>query len=427
MRVIIWLVLLGGCVDNIGVATDGISPDMPPDTGLVVDPDLPLSPADQVRAALAGQGDLGLVISALSAASGLPVVDEEAGTVLFLAKADGATWTVAGDFSDWDRLPMDETAGWWIAEVPVQDPVGQRYKLVADGERWQADPRSRSVQYDENGEVSLIRADSGQPRLDRYWHLDPAGERAVRVWVPADNGRNGRADPVLIAQDGQNLFDPSALWGGWHLQDALATRAPLVVVGVDNTLDRFDEYTHVPDDLPELGGRVGGEADAYVDWVETSVVPFVEKQYTLNQKAGLLGSSLGGLVSLHHAQRYSGQYDFVASLSGTLGWGRFGLSETSMEERWLGAPPATVVFVSSGGGAGPDGLCQDLDGDGLPEDDPDDSDNYCTNRHFVDALAGAGFTWDEDLFHWHEAGAAHNEAAWAALVGRPLDLFLDQP
>ena len=44
-------------------------------------------------------------------------------------------------------------------------------------------------------------------------------------------------------------------------------------------------------------------------------------------------------------------------------------------------------------------------------------------RQFADALAGAGYTWDTTLFHWHEPGAPHNEAAWAARVWRPIEQF----
>ena len=82
-----------------------------------------------------------------------------------------------------------------------------------------------------------------------------------------------------------------------------------------------------------------------------------------------------------------------------------------------------MVFVDSGGSDGGDG-CTDPDADGLPEDDPNQSDNYCTNRQFADALSGAGYTWNTDLYHWHEVDAPHNEAAWAARVDRPLGIFL---
>jgi hypothetical protein len=226
---------------------------------------------------------------------------------------------------------------------------------------------------------------------------------------------------VLYAEDGQNLFDPEAIWGGWRLPEALAGRDPLLVVGIDNTPDRFDEYTHVPDDIGQ--GLMGGDGDAYATLIEDHVRPHVEAVYGSTGLDGLMGSSLGGLISLHVAWRNPGRYDFAASLSGTLGWGRFGADNETIEQRWLAAPPGTAVYLDSGGGPGTDG-CEDPDSDGFPEDDPDAEDNYCETRQLADALAANGYTWDVDLWHWWEPGAPHAEVAWAARVGMPLDLFL---
>jgi S-formylglutathione hydrolase FrmB len=137
-----------------------------------------------------------------------------------------------------------------------------------------------------------------------------------------------------------------------------------------------------------------------------------------------MGSSLGGLISLHIADTYPDRYDFVASLSGTLGWGRFGQENPVMEEIYVAAGHRDfAIYVDSGGDDGGDG-CDDADGDGFVEDDPNDGDNYCANRAFADAMAGNGYTWEQDLWHWHDAGAEHNEAAWAGRVDMPLSIFL---
>ena len=75
----------------------------------------------------------------------------------------------------------------------------------------------------------------------------------------------------------------------------------------------------------ELGGEVlGGGAAIYGDFVEDTVRPFIEGQYGAPPVRGLLGSSLGGVVSLSIADQHPGVYDMVLSLSGTVGWGSIG-------------------------------------------------------------------------------------------------------
>lgn len=372
-----------------------------------------------VEALVAGEGDPAQVVRQVAWSGGWPVVD---GTSAWFVLVDGGgPWSVAGDFDAWSPEPMTAGEGFWWARVEVGDPTGLRYKFTT-GTDWIADPAARSYTYDGYGEISFVRPPLDTYRLDRWPGVEAEGlrPRDLRVYVPAGDG----PWPVLYAHDGQNLFDPHAIWGGWRLQDALATRDPMLVVGIDNTEDRFDEYTHVADDIG-LGAPVGGDGDAYAALVDGTIRPHVEATYGSTGLDGTFGSSLGGLVSLVIAQDHPGDYDFAASLSGTLGWGRFALENETVEERWLAAPPAgTVVYVDSGGGPGDDGGCFDLDGDGFSEDDPDSSDNYCETRQFADDLAAHGWTWDDDLFHWWEPGATHDEVAWSLRVGQPIDTFL---
>jgi len=134
----------------------------------------------------------------------------------------------------------------------------------------------------------------------------------------------------------------------------------------------------------------------------------------------VMGSSLGGLISLHIGERNPDGYAFVGSMSGTLGWGSIGphTGETLIE-RYAAEPVLPfVVYLDSGG----DGPCSDGDGDGI-EDDGAGSDNYCETVQMRDTLAAAGYVFDENLFHWHELGAEHTEQAWGARVFRPLQIF----
>ena len=372
--------------------------------------------AELARDLIAGNVGVDEVMPEIAWSGGWPVDDD--GVWIFVYPESAGAPSLAGDFNEWAPAAMTAGDGFFWAEVEIADASGMKYKFV-ESDDWFADEWSRSYTYDDFGRISYVAPTIDDFHLERWRGLDGAGlaSRDVRVYVPPGVG----PWPVLYMHDGQNLFDPESMWGGWRLQETLPTVAPMLVVGVDNTQDRFDEYTHVPDDIG-YGDVMGGEGDAYAALMHETLRPHIEARYLTSGKNGQLGSSLGGLISLNIAQLYPGEYEFAGSMSGTLGWGRFGLFNETMEERWLADPPPISVFVDSGGDAGAGG-CQDLNGDGSYADDPDATDNYCTSLGFAEALAADGFTWDQDLWHWYEPGEPHNEMAWAARVFRPLELF----
>src|SRR5690242_18997616 len=104
--------------------------------------------------------------------------------------------------------------------------------------------------------MSIARAAGS--RLDRFFSMRDATmePRTVRVFVPA-----GPITHELYAHDGENLFDPNGPFGGWHLQDSAP--AGMLIVGIDNTPARMDEYTAVKVliDGQTMGGKVGDYAD----------------------------------------------------------------------------------------------------------------------------------------------------------------------
>jgi len=376
-----------------------------------------------IDAAIAGTMDISDALASVAWSRGLPVKTSR-GTYMFVYEDDSRTWGVAGDFDGWEGVEMTKASGFSWAEIPIADGAGMTYKFTS-GPDWIADPWARSYTYDAFGEISFVDEPATQSRLDRWPDFHAAGlaPRELRIHVPAGDG----PWPVLYMHDGNNLFDPNSMWGGWRMQDALALQEPVLVVGIDNTWDRMDEYTHVADDIGFVSPYVvGGAGAAYGELVQEHLRPFVEATYGSTGHDGLLGSSLGGLISLYIAHLYPGEFDFAGSMSGTLGWGRFVLENPTMLELYeTEGVRSTALYLDSGGSAGADGVCRDMDGDGFYEDDPDSDDNYCVTRSFADAMAAMGYTWDVNLFHWHEVGADHNEMYWAERVDLPLSTFLD--
>jgi enterochelin esterase-like enzyme len=155
------------------------------------------------------------------------------------------------------------------------------------------------------------------------------GERDISVYVPPDYQPEGaRRYPLLILQDGQNLFDPATSFipgKTWRVaenaDDAIAAgeAEPLVIAGVANAGERrLAEYTPTRD--WKLGG---GEAANYALMISRELLPFLHQKYRLRSgpdDTGMGGSSLGGLVSLWMGLRQPEVFGKLAVLSPSVWW-----------------------------------------------------------------------------------------------------------
>jgi len=240
-------------------------------------------------------------------------------------------------------------------------------------------------------------------RIDGWRSQVLGNSRSIFVYLPESYdaaAAQGRRYPVVYAQDGQNLFDRNAFFGGWQADAALDSGiaggriAPLILVGTANTPDRIGEYTPTPD--PRYGG---GRADRYLDFIERELKPWVDGRYRTLADArntGILGSSLGGLVSFHAGWTRPHVFGNVGAMSPSLWWD--GERLLRQVQAFGGTRPAARFFVDSGGSA--------------------DGADACARLR--DALAALGYRFDADLFHWVEWGHQHNEIAWRERLPRVL-------
>ncbi len=170
--------------------------------------------------------------------------------------------------------------------------------------------------------------------LERYpsFESQNVGARDVTVWLP-DGYTAGEPCDVLYMHDGQMLFDSTVTWNGqeWEADEVMSrlisagkTRR-CIIVGVDNTWDRLDEY--FPDKSLQYanGGkpRVGEKAkgDAYLRFMVNELKPFIDERYkplTTREHTFMMGSSMGGLISLYALCEYPDIYGGVACLSSHL-------------------------------------------------------------------------------------------------------------
>jgi predicted alpha/beta superfamily hydrolase len=126
---------------------------------------------------------------------------------------------------------------------------------------------------------------------------------------------------------------------------------------------------------------------------------------------GVLGSSLGGLVSFYAAYREPTVFGHAGSMSGTFGWGE-DLGHDTMMDLYAAAPPTGVDFYLDSGGTN---SC------------PNGGDNYCETVAMADTLRGLGWVDGTDLHYVWAPGAQHNEAAWAARLPGALTSWFPGP
>lgn len=169
-------------------------------------------------------------------------------------------------------------------------------------------------------------------------------ERRVQVWLP-DGYSADKKYAVLYMHDGQMLFDASVNWNGqeWGVDEvagALAKKSnirPFIVVGVDNGGSELRHSEYFPqkpfESISEKekqkiykSVRSNGQSvfsfevksDAYLSFLVTELKPFIDSQYSVytnTENTFVMGSSMGGLISMYAMQEYPSVFGGAACLS----------------------------------------------------------------------------------------------------------------
>ena len=157
------------------------------------------------------------------------------------------------------------------------------------------------------------------------------GGRMVDFWAP-----NGGSDKVLIAHDGQNIFDPRSathLRRTWRLaQNAIrvaqeSNQTPPLVIGVFHSSNKSDPHGRLKDLSPENAFKAGVQpnnppsgplfslddlrANSYLQQIWYEILPKLLTATGSEHSPGntaMIGSSMGGLATLYsfglHAEMF---------------------------------------------------------------------------------------------------------------------------
>ncbi len=161
--------------------------------------------------------------------------------------------------------------------------------------------------------VSILDTDYSIPQLNR--------ERRIWIYLPPDyDTALDKHYPVLYMHDGQNLFDAATSFSGeWEVDETLNALHEegdygCIVVGIDNGgVHRLDEYS--PWVNTEYGG---GQGDDYLQFLVNTLKPDIDANYrtlSAREHTGIMGSSMGGLISVYGGMEYNSTFSKIGSFS----------------------------------------------------------------------------------------------------------------
>eukprot|EP01119_Soliformovum_irregulare_P017486 TRINITY_DN5209_c0_g1_i2.p1 TRINITY_DN5209_c0_g1~~TRINITY_DN5209_c0_g1_i2.p1 ORF type:complete len:299 (+),score=66.18 TRINITY_DN5209_c0_g1_i2:283-1179(+) len=217
-------------------------------------------------------------------------------------------------------------------------------------------------------------------------------------------------DNVLIMHDGQNLFNTSTAFLGnaWLCQNTIdelvqeGQMKEIVIIGVDNDSNRTNELTYSYDPSE----KTGGDGKRYLDFIQETVIPYVQSKYRIKTQRinlGMLGSSLGGLISCYAGWTRSNIYSKVGCMSSSFWWNNEDFNNIVMMQS---TPPQDTIFYLDSGNAGID------------------DDDVVQTQRVRDHFLKDGFQMGSNLFYYLDNGGQHNERYWGARFHVPMtDLY----
>lgn len=146
-------------------------------------------------------------------------------------------------------------------------------------------------------------------------------DRVVWIRTPKDYEQSKNPLPVLYLMDGPGQINEIGSTIDFLVQN---NRMPaLIVVGIANT-DRVRDLTPTHSDEKNADGKVAsptsGGGDRFFDFIQTELMPEVEKRYRTAPYRILAGHSLGGLMVIHILTSRPDMFQAYIAVSPSLWW-----------------------------------------------------------------------------------------------------------
>lgn len=241
----------------------------------------------------------------------------------------------------------------------------------------------------------------GELLVSSPWHSPQLkNEREVLVYLPPSYREGPARYPVLYMHDAQNLFDRHVGFGGqeWEVDETLTRLSEededlevMVVALAHMDKHRIREYNPFPHSWH-------GRGDKYLKFLVETVKPQIDREFRTRPEpayTGILGSSMGGLISLYAFFAYPQVFGLAGAMSPSL-WLAHGAIYPYVQKA---AVNPGKIYIDNG-------------------------THEMSARRMYRLLQEKGYKPDLTLKYVREEGGEHTESAWARRLPEALRFLL---
>ena len=252
------------------------------------------------------------------------------------------------------------------------------------------------------------------------------GDRIIDYWAP-----KGPTDTLLIAHDGQNIFDgKTSTHRGktWEVGQSVNRvsqhlgSTPPAVIAIWNGNNKANPWARIKELAPEKVLRGGVKVivsdlipvtvedlygDQYLDEIFSTIVPSLVDLLEIDatpEKTAMIGSSMGGLCTLYALDQYRDHFHTGLALS----------------THWpLGANPLVDALIGNLPDPGKHKIYMSHGTKGL------DADYGPFQKRADELMLGKGYRVGTDFLTKVHVRTGHNEKSWASFIDEPISFWLE--
>lgn len=258
--------------------------------------------------------------------------------------------------------------------------------------------------------------------LRQLWSPQLRNRRDILVYLPPSYEVSDRRYPVLYMHDGQNLFDAATSYvGEWEVDETMEGLAyteglEAIVVGIPNMgQERLAEYGPFYDAHHR---NRGGRGERYVNFLAETVKPLIDGDFRTRPErvyTGVLGSSMGGLISLYAFFRCPEVFGFAGVMSPSFWFAQNAIFDYVAQMEYTPGK----IYLDAG--------TRELSGPSGDHVQRARSRRYYASiRRMYRLLAKKGYRPHRDLLYVEEKWANHSESAWARRLPVAIRFFLKE-